>query len=257
VYKVSGIYKAEDKLYLLADGCGRRMKQVGVRSPREYWDKLTAQPSRDGKQRELLNEITIGEICLFRSQPQLDALRKVILPETVTRKTNDTIKRLRIWSAGCSTVGQKFSEKLGTADHEKVYMSGLMHDIEFMVNCLVFSREFAAAMERAFREEIPLDEAERVTRGFTHCETGALAEQRKLADDVVEVIAHHHAVEQSQKAQPLVAQVHLSDLPYRMRGLGYGYYERHKVDLVSDPAWAILLKRTPRPRGRGPGAIHL
>ena len=32
VYKVSGIYKAEEKLYLLADGCGRRMKQVGVRS---------------------------------------------------------------------------------------------------------------------------------------------------------------------------------------------------------------------------------
>ena len=30
VYKVSGIYKAEDKLYLLADGCGRRMKQLGL-----------------------------------------------------------------------------------------------------------------------------------------------------------------------------------------------------------------------------------
>jgi len=27
-----------------------------------------------------------------------------------------------------------------------------------------------------------------------------------------------------------------------MRGLGYGYYERQKVDLVSDPAWAILLR---------------
>jgi hypothetical protein len=112
-------------------------------------------------------------------------------------------------------------------------------------------------MERALREEIPLDAAERVTMGFTHCQTGrALAEQRKLGDDVVEVIAHHHAAEQSQKAQPLVAQVHSSDLPCRMRGLGYGYYERHKVDLVSDAAWAILLKRTPRPRGRGP-AIHL
>ena len=32
VYKVSGIYKAEEKLYLLADGCGRRMKQVGART---------------------------------------------------------------------------------------------------------------------------------------------------------------------------------------------------------------------------------
>jgi hypothetical protein len=55
---------------------------------------------------------------------------------------------------------------LGAADHEKAYMSGLMHDIGFMVNSLVFSREFATAMERAFREEILLDEAERVTMGI-------------------------------------------------------------------------------------------
>jgi hypothetical protein len=57
------------------------------------------------------------------------------------------------------------------------------------------------------------------------------------------VIAHHHVIEESQKAQPLVALVHLSDLLCRMRGLGYGYYERHKVDLVSDPAWTILLQK--------------
>jgi len=87
VYKVSGIYKAEEKLYLLADGCARRMKHLGVRSPREYWDRLTAQPFRDAELRELLNEVTIGETCLFRSQPQLDALRKVILPEIVAEKT--------------------------------------------------------------------------------------------------------------------------------------------------------------------------
>jgi len=146
-------------------------------------------------------------------------------------------------SLGCAMVCRKFSEKLGAADHEKAYMSGLLHDIGFMVNCLVFSKEFATAMERALQEEVALDEAERLTMGFTHCETGrALAEQWKLADDVIEVIAHHHAIEQSQKAQPLVALVHLSDLLCRMRGLGYGYYERYKVDLVSDPAWAILLQ---------------
>jgi chemotaxis protein methyltransferase CheR len=124
VYKVSGIHKAEDKLYLLADGCGRRMKQVGVRSPREYWDKLTAQPSRDGEQRELLNEITIGETCLFRSQPQLDALRKVILPETVTRKTNDTIKRLRIWSAGCSTGEESYTLAMNTLEERYHLLKG-------------------------------------------------------------------------------------------------------------------------------------
>jgi putative nucleotidyltransferase with HDIG domain len=140
-------------------------------------------------------------------------------------------------------VCRKFSEKLATADTEKAYMAGLLHDIGLMVNCLVFSKEFAAAMERARREEIPLGEAEHASMGFTHCETGqALAEKWKLADDIVEVIAFHHAIERSQKAQSLVALVHLSDLLCRMRGLGYGYYERHMVDLIANPAWAILLK---------------
>ena len=96
-------------------------------------------------------------------------------------------------------------------------------------------------MKRAVQEEITLDAAELATMGFTHCDTGrALAEKWDLSTDLVEVIAHHHAVEQSQSAQPLVALVHLSDLLCRMRGLGYGYYERQRVDLISDPAWAVL-----------------
>lgn len=109
VYKVSGIYKAEEKLYLLADGCARRLKELKVGSPRAYWDLLTASPSRDGELRHLLNEITIGETCLFRSQAQLDALRKVILPELVAEKTKKITKRLRIWSAGCSTGEESYT----------------------------------------------------------------------------------------------------------------------------------------------------
>jgi HD-like signal output (HDOD) protein len=140
-------------------------------------------------------------------------------------------------------VCRKFSEKLTSADAEKAYMAGLLHDIGFLVNCLAFSKEFTMAMERACQEEIPLGEAEQATMGFTHCETGqALAEKWKLTDDILEVIAYHHAIEHSHTAQPLVALVHLSDLLCRMRGLGYGYYERHMVDLIADPAWAILLK---------------
>lgn len=146
-------------------------------------------------------------------------------------------------SLGCAMVCRKFSEKLSGVDAEKAYMAGLLHDLGFMVNCLVFSREFGAAMDRARREEIPLHEAELASMGFTHCETGqALAEKWKLADDIIEVIACHHAIEQRQNTRPLVALVHLSDLLCRMRGLGYGYYESHKVDLMSNPAWEVLLK---------------
>ncbi len=144
-------------------------------------------------------------------------------------------------SLGCAMVSRKFSEKLAASDHDKAYMAGLLHDIGFLVNCLAFSEEFGVAIKHALQEQIPFDEAERATMGFTHCETGrALAEKWHLSDDIIQVIAHHHAPELSKTAQPLVALVHLSDLLCRVRGLGYGYYERHKVDLVHNPAWAIL-----------------
>jgi putative nucleotidyltransferase with HDIG domain len=145
-------------------------------------------------------------------------------------------------SLGCAMVCRKFSEKLKNTDQEKAYMAGLLHDLGFMVNCLVFPQEFALAMEDACSQGLALEEAEQARMGFTHCATGeALARKWNLDDDVIDVIAHHHGVEQSGAAQPLVALVHLCDLLCRMRGLGYGYYERHKVDLIADPAWATLL----------------
>lgn len=146
-------------------------------------------------------------------------------------------------SLGCALVCQKLSEKLGAADHEKAYMAGLLHDIGFIVSCVAFPMEFGRALEIACQDGIPLHEAEMTAMGFTHCETGlALAEKWKLAGDVSDVIGYHHAVEQSQNAQSLVALAHLSDLLCRMRDLGYGYYECQKVDLAADPAWGILLR---------------
>jgi len=124
VYKVSGNYKADEKLYLLADGCVRRMKVMGAKSPRDYWDYLTANPSRDGELRQLLNEITIGETCLFRSPPQLDAVRKVILPEIVTKKTKQITKRLRIWSAGCSTGEESYTLAMNMMEESERLLKG-------------------------------------------------------------------------------------------------------------------------------------
>jgi putative nucleotidyltransferase with HDIG domain len=146
-------------------------------------------------------------------------------------------------SLGCAMVCRKFSEKLAAPDGDKAYMAGLLHDIGFPVNCMVFPKEFTIATANATQAQIPLDEAERATMGFSHCETGrALAEKWHLADDLIQVIAFHHTPELCESAKPLVAMVHLSDLLCRMRNMGYGYYESRKVDLANNPAWAILLQ---------------
>jgi HD-like signal output (HDOD) protein len=146
-------------------------------------------------------------------------------------------------SVGCAMVCRKFSDKLGRVDGDKAYMAGLLHDIGILVSCIAFPKELSAALALASKEETSIHEAEIVIMGFTHSETGrALAESWHLASDMVQVIAHHHEPEHCEAAAPLVALVHLSDLLCRMRGMGYGCYERRMVDWVGDPAWAILQK---------------
>jgi chemotaxis protein methyltransferase CheR len=103
VYKACGIYHSEEKLYLLAGACKRRIAHSKATEPRQYLDLISNPSTRVVELRELLNEITIGETCLFRSQPQLAALQNVILPELIATRSKIGLRKLRIWSAGCST----------------------------------------------------------------------------------------------------------------------------------------------------------
>lgn len=103
IYQVAGIFHPDSKLRLLFDRCARRMKEVRASSLRNYFEHLTLRATRQAELIALLNEITIGETCFFRSQPQLDAVQQIILPKIVQAKARLPIRRLRIWSAGCST----------------------------------------------------------------------------------------------------------------------------------------------------------
>lgn len=103
VYQAAGIFHPENKLRLLLDRCGRRMKELKTGTLREYFECLTTKATRQTELVALLNEITIGETCFFRNQPQLDALRQVVIPKILEAKSNVPLRRLRIWSAGCST----------------------------------------------------------------------------------------------------------------------------------------------------------
>jgi len=124
VYKTCGIFQLDDKLYLLADACGRRMKQTSITTPQRYWDALTTHADRDVEMRHLLNEITIGETCLFRSPPQLLALRKQILPELVADRTRQMTRRLRIWSAGCSTGEESYTLAMNLLEESDKLLKG-------------------------------------------------------------------------------------------------------------------------------------
>ena len=103
IYQVAGIFHPDNKLRLLSDRCSRRMKEIKACTLRDYFECLTVKAARQVELTALLNEITIGETCFFRNQPELDALRQIVIPKILEAKSKVPLRQLRIWSAGCST----------------------------------------------------------------------------------------------------------------------------------------------------------
>ena len=88
IYQTSGILFTENKFYYLSDRCTRRMEARGVPSLALYLDLLQSAGGVEAENelRALLNEITVGETCFFRNQPQIDALRSTVLPAVAEEK---------------------------------------------------------------------------------------------------------------------------------------------------------------------------
>jgi chemotaxis protein methyltransferase CheR len=124
VYKEAGIFHPDTKLRLLHERCGRRMKELQAQNLHEYYECLTIQPNRQAELVALLNEITIGETCFFRNQPQLDALRDVVIPKLIDAKAKLPIHRLRIWSAGCSTGEEPYTLSMLLLDEAQRRLKG-------------------------------------------------------------------------------------------------------------------------------------
>jgi chemotaxis protein methyltransferase CheR len=149
IYQVSGIYQAENKFYLLVARATRRMKVVGARTPREYLDFLTALPNRDTEMRNLLNEITIGETCLFRSLPQIDALRRVVIPAVAEAKRKMSFAKLRFWSAGCSTGEEPYTLAMILLEETQGALKGWTFEV---VATDLNDRSVAKAQEGVFND---------------------------------------------------------------------------------------------------------
>ena len=160
-------------------------------------------------------------------------------------KQNWFIDPLVFWehSLGCGLVSRFCARKARFAEPERAYLAGLLHDLGELVNMMSFQEEFRAAAQLARSEQIPLHQAELSALGFTHCDTGKiLAEHWRLPEDIMEVVEHHHGVQQAKLHPVLVALVSLSDQLCQLNELGYDVNGSPDWKLEEDPSWAVLTR---------------
>jgi chemotaxis protein methyltransferase CheR len=96
-----GIYFDDDMSYLLEKRLSRRVKLHHFNKFRDYFRYLLYDRNRDEELASIVDILTVNETYFFREQNQLKTFSEEVLPEL--KEVNKEKKRLRIWSAGCST----------------------------------------------------------------------------------------------------------------------------------------------------------
>lgn len=112
VEKNAGIILGANKRQLVQGRLARRLREIGLSSVAEYCEVL-----RNGGPEELvslINAITTNVTSFFRENHHFEALMAVMLPEAMGR--NERTRRLRIWSAGCSSGEEPYSIAMAAAE---------------------------------------------------------------------------------------------------------------------------------------------
>lgn len=103
VYQHCGLHFNEDAKYLLEKRLGKRLQHHHLKSFKDYYYLLRYNQNKDQELSEVVDLLTTNETYFFREDFQLRSFTEEILPEIRQRKAREGDRRLRIWSAGCST----------------------------------------------------------------------------------------------------------------------------------------------------------
>ncbi len=118
IYEKSGIFFMENKLYLLENRLGRRLKELELPSFGDYIEHIKKQDGASAEFHQIYNAVTINETFFFRFQAQLEAFKKLFTDLTKQRLTHGK-RDIDIWSAASSsgeelyTLAIIISESLG------------------------------------------------------------------------------------------------------------------------------------------------
>jgi putative nucleotidyltransferase with HDIG domain len=149
-------------------------------------------------------------------------------------------------SLACAIIARKLARSVGFGDPEKAYLAGLLHDLGYIVNLILFPEQTKTAIEKAELEGRFPGEVEYASLGFCHCQSGeVLARRWKLADELIDVILCHHDVARAAVNPGLVAIVSLADRLCRTSNLGFGYIELSDPMQSWDADWSILTASCP------------
>lgn len=155
VHESTGIYLDHTKRFLVQTRLSRRLKQLGLKSFRDY--RILLQSGDEQELEHLANAITTNTTSFFRHDHQFRFLAKAL----AARQQSGPIEEIRIWSAGCSsgeepyTIAWVANEVLSKENRDKVRILATDLDSESLktAEAGIYPREVVSQLtERNIRD---------------------------------------------------------------------------------------------------------
>lgn len=178
----TGIMLDGHKRQLVYGRLTRRLRQLGIATFSEYCAHV--EQNLDSEFGELVNAITTNLTSFFREHHHFEHLAKHALPDRMQR--NGLNRRLRLWSAGCSTGEEPYSIAMTVA--EALGSSPSVWDARILATD-IDSQVLARAASGVYADErIEGIEPGRQRRWFRHGK-GGNAGKVKVSEDLQALIA--------------------------------------------------------------------
>ncbi len=120
IYNESGIFLKDTKITLLSNRLRKRLQALNISEFSEYYDYLQHLPpgEKAAEYEKMLDVVSTNETYFFRNERHFEALGEVCLPEIAATKKD---KRLRIWSAACSTGEEPYTIAICVLEKKELF----------------------------------------------------------------------------------------------------------------------------------------
>lgn len=109
IFQEAGISLSSAKKTLVCSRLAKRLRILKLRSYADYIDYLNTRDPDGSEREQMVNCLTTNKTDFFREPHHFDFLREQVIPEIAQRAALGEPKRLRIWSAACSTGKEPYS----------------------------------------------------------------------------------------------------------------------------------------------------
>ena len=152
IYAQCGIFIGENRKYLIENRLATRIKELNLTSYSEYYNFLRFDTNKRAELSRLFEAVTTNETSFYRNPPQLQIFQEVVLKDMLDKQRKLNQRKLRIWSAGCSTGEEPYT--IAIILHELLKQEMLTWDIKITANDL--SEAVLASARRGVYSEYTL-----------------------------------------------------------------------------------------------------